>query len=358
MKKKMLGILTVIIMVASSIALAGLTAAHWDENKGDTHKMHWAQTPDTSDNGVAVNMPIYETLGDDFKCAKTGYINDIHLWGAFDNDEPSDNDPGSLRFALQIWSDFPSNSWRNWSQPGFKLWERWVSSGNYTVNEVTYPKRMDWYNPYNLSITPDTHQKVYQYNFHFEDNESWLQEEGTIYWLVVYPLPNHRGSDWDFGWMTTTNELQWNDNAIRPGLLPMKYPNGDPVDLAFVINGTDKPPWGYVTLYFDFIPEVMNLRCNGRTVMCKIDPPEGYDTDDIDESTIELEDSISMSHPPEVGKIGHGKGNKKLMVKFDRSDLEDILSPGTHNLKISGQLMDGTPFVGYSKDIEVIRPGK
>jgi hypothetical protein len=47
-----------------------------------------------------------------------------------------------------------------------------------------------------------------------------------------------------------------------------------------------------------------------------------------------------------------------LMCKFDRSDVEDMLSPGTYNLKVTGQLGDGTAFEGYSDTINVINPGK
>jgi len=46
------------------------------------------------------------------------------------------------------------------------------------------------------------------------------------------------------------------------------------------------------------------------------------------------------------------------MVKFDRSEVEDMLSPGTYNLKVGGELMDETLFEGYSDEIRVIDPGK
>jgi hypothetical protein len=359
MKKKILGIITCIMIVASGIALIGPTVAHWDEEQGDTHKMHWAQTPDTSDTGVAVDMPPLQRRGDDFMCNESGFVNDIHIWGAFYNDNPYPH--SRMDFWIGIYSDLNRFSipnptpWLPYSRPGDLLWAKRVNFGEYTVDEITYPDQMDWYYLNPINVTQDSHTKVFQYNFHFEDEVAWRQQEGTIYWLVVAQL-----TEPNFGWMTTKNELNWNSNAVKPRVTdiwsPLYHLNHEPMNLAFVINGTAAPPWARFTWELD--PSTLNLKSNGRSVMTKIDPPEGYDTDDIDVSTIELEDSISMSHPPEVGKIGHGKGNKKLMVKFDRSDLEDILSPGTHNLRISGQLMDGTPFMGYSNDIEVIRPGK
>ncbi len=45
-----------------------------------------------------------------------------------------------------------------------------------------------------------------------------------------------------------------------------------------------------------------------------------------------------------------------LMVKFDRSEVEDMLVPGTYNLKVTGELLDGTGFEGYSDEVRVIGP--
>ncbi len=48
----------------------------------------------------------------------------------------------------------------------------------------------------------------------------------------------------------------------------------------------------------------------------------------------------------------------ELGCKFDRSEVEDMLSTGTNNLKVAGELIDGTTFEGYSDEIRVIDPGK
>jgi hypothetical protein len=94
-------------------------------------------------------------------------------------------------------------------------------------------------------------------------------------------------------------------------------------------------------------PNTLNLKSKGRWVTCYIDL-FGYDVNDIDISTILLEDII----PAEWGDIQ----NETLMVKFDRSEVEDMLSPGTYNLKVTGELIDGTTFEGYSDEIRVIEP--
>jgi uncharacterized delta-60 repeat protein len=96
-------------------------------------------------------------------------------------------------------------------------------------------------------------------------------------------------------------------------------------------------------------PDTLNLKSKGRWITCYIDLP-GYDVSAIDISTILLEDTI----PAEWGDIM----GDTLMVKFDRSDVEDMLMPGTYILKVTGELLDGTGFEGFSDEVRVIDPGK
>ncbi len=98
----------------------------------------------------------------------------------------------------------------------------------------------------------------------------------------------------------------------------------------------------------DIDPDTLNLKSKGRWITCYIEFSEGYDVHDINISTIMLEDVI----PAEWGDVQ----NDTLMVKFDRSEVEDMLSPGTYNLKVTGKMIDGTEFEGYSDEIRVIDP--
>jgi hypothetical protein len=99
----------------------------------------------------------------------------------------------------------------------------------------------------------------------------------------------------------------------------------------------------------DIDPDTLNLRSKGRWITCYIDLPD-QDVKAINLSTILLEDAI----PSEWGDI---QGDI-LMIKFDRSDIEDMLSPGVYNLKVTGKLKDGSEFEGYSDEITVIDPPK
>ncbi len=103
----------------------------------------------------------------------------------------------------------------------------------------------------------------------------------------------------------------------------------------------------HINAAIDIDPDTLNLKSKGNWITCYIELP-GCDSNDIDISTVMLEDVI----PAEWGDVQ----NDILMVKFDRADVEDMLSPGTYNLKVTGELVDGTPFEGYSDEIRVIEP--
>jgi len=106
----------------------------------------------------------------------------------------------------------------------------------------------------------------------------------------------------------------------------------------------------------DIDPDTMNLKSNGRWVTCYIQLPEGYDVTDIDVSTILLNGIVHAQEKPI--KIGdhNGDGFSDLMVKFDRSQVQNQLTPGTDvRIMVSGSLVDGTPFEGFDT-IRVISP--
>jgi hypothetical protein len=104
----------------------------------------------------------------------------------------------------------------------------------------------------------------------------------------------------------------------------------------------------------DIDPDTLNLKSKGRWVTCYIELPEGYDINDVDATTILLEDSIpAESRPTSIGDHDDD-GIPEIMVKFDRAELEDILVPGEYNLKVTGHLTDDTIFEGVSDLIRII----
>lgn len=106
----------------------------------------------------------------------------------------------------------------------------------------------------------------------------------------------------------------------------------------------------------DIKPDTLNLNMKGKWITVYIELPEDYNLTDIDESTIMLEGLFS----PEWSNI---EGDT-LMVKFDASSVIDYLwdrlyhmggNRGCIELRIAGQLMDGTQLSGSDK-ITIMNP--
>jgi hypothetical protein len=241
-----------ILSIALCFTTQGFTA-DCDWNFGDPNKMHWAQEPDLSSTGVDISMLIVK-LADDFECTSSGPINDIHIWGSFINDTLPPNGADSLTFDISIYSDIPAQG-DILSRPGNLLWTRTFQPGEYSANRV-YDGLEDWYDPPRSRYFPDNNRYVFQYDFCIEDNP-FIQDEGTIYWLVVDEVgpDNPYSADYKFGWKTTTRDLRWNDNAVYQidgynYWVEMTYPDehefkSEALDLAFVITGGDQPQREY-----------------------------------------------------------------------------------------------------------------
>lgn len=100
-----------------------------------------------------------------------------------------------------------------------------------------------------------------------------------------------------------------------------------------------KPPPSKIEATIDIDPNTLNLRSKGKWISACIELPEGYEVEDIDVSTILLNAVV----PTESSKVG----GKKLMVKFDRSEVIALLPQlGEAELIITGTLFNGTKFEG------------
>jgi hypothetical protein len=79
------------------------------------------------------------------------------------------------------------------------------------------------------------------------------------------------------------------------------------------------------------------------------------EVEDIDVSTVAITDinGNSVNIPAEDHPVGYGE--KYLMVKFDRAEVQDACVVGDAIITVSGELFDGTPFEG-SDTIRVINP--
>lgn len=87
-------------------------------------------------------------------------------------------------------------------------------------------------------------------------------------------------------------------------------------------------------------PRIINLQSHGKWLTCHILLPDGYSAADIDVDSILLEDEIKTA------SFRIHSGAPGALALFGRRDLLDILSPGRLQLTITGQLTNGTEFIG------------
>jgi hypothetical protein len=291
-----------------------------------------------------------------------------------------------------IWTD---GGWRmrdyatiKYDTNGSQLWEaRYNGPGNFEdTNEaiavdssgnvyVTGASAQSSIEPYNYDFTtvaydPSGNQRwVRRYNGpgngYDEGRDVEVGPTGNIY---VTGHSTGIGTDRDFitiAYDPSGNEL-WKVNYNGPGngmdwALAMDVdPSGD----VFVTGYSTGIGTGYdmTTIKYsyqepepestiDIDPDTLNLKSKGRWITCYITLNDPYDVNDIDISTIIIENTI----PAEWGDVQ----NDTLMVKFDRSEVEDYIGVPQESIEltITGELMDGTPFEG-SDTIRVIDPGK
>ena len=332
--------------------------ADCDWNSGDPHKMHWPQEPDLSSTGVDISMYIV-TLADDFKCSSTGPINDIHIWGSFINDKLPKDGPDGLKFEISIYSDIPAQG-DIMSKPGNRLWRRTFQPGEYTALKV-YDGPEDWYDPPRSRYYPNNPKQAYQYNFCVE-SDPFIQEEGTVYWLVVDELAPD-DADYKFGWKTTTRDLQWNDNAVYriDGYLQwneMAYPDeheykGEIIDLAFVITGD-----GYTQRLYDWGDAPDGAAAPGYPTMSfndganhVIDGPWLGDDDDYPDA--------ELNGQPESNALGDDLDIEPLFSLGPPNDDENGVSippmyqgqPGDITLKVNGGGGYVDAWIDYNNDM-------
>jgi len=217
--------------------------AHWSIEDG--HKMHYPQLAD--ETGWAVNATYPVVLADDWLCTESGPVQDIHFWGAWQNDFAGN--PYLSGFVLSIHADIPADpSGETPSMPGPLLWEYEIPIQDVLITDAIETPGQGWYDPQSGETKHPDHFNHYQYNILLTPDLWFEQTEGTIYWLNITakigdePIP----SKW--GWKSS--EDHWNDDAYwgvyeGPQVIwldelyepPLSGETPVSLDLAFVITG-------------------------------------------------------------------------------------------------------------------------
>ena len=108
-------------------------------------------------------------------------------------------------------------------------------------------------------------------------------------------------------------------------------------------------------------PDTLNLKSKGRWMTCYVELPGDMDVNEIDISLLKISkvNDYPVDIPAEINPTGiedyDGDGILELMVKFDRAEVQDVVSLGENELTLTGQLTDGSELVG-SDSIVVINP--
>lgn len=211
-------------------------------NPGDWVMMDNVQLPNETGWTVNATAPIF--MADDWMSIQTAPIEDIHWWGAWENDIEGE----ILYFILSIYEDIPADqSPTGYSMPGDILWGREIDA--FEVVEINPPDPEHWYNPATGYIEANDHQTYYQYNVCIDTLDWFFQAEGFIYWLNISAVvADPENTQW--GWKSTA--AHWNDDAVwndgtmpdwqelyEPG--PYDYVPGDVTGDGFV--NTQDPVW-------------------------------------------------------------------------------------------------------------------
>lgn len=119
----------------------------------------------------------------------------------------------------------------------------------------------------------------------------------------------------------------------------------------------------YAVATVEYGPETINLKSRGKYVTAYIELPNNLDVGDIDVTSVKLSSINGLPIPaiyaearPTSIQDFDNDGHQDLMVKFDRGDLQSLLSPGDEKIELEG-LVNGLPFKG-ERNVIVKNPGK
>jgi len=179
--------------------------------------------------------------------------------------------------------------------------------------------------------------------------------------VYIYDSP----SVWDEGYPSGGN--YWSDYEER-------YPDAEELDgsgiwdTPYEIDEDNQDNYPLMEPWTPTIPAIVDFKAwnKGKWLPAYIELPESHSVEDIDVSTVKLNDTLSIGKPTGIGDYD-SDGTADLMVKFDSGELRDWLASlgcpvrgGYYHvtLTITGKLADGTPFTGSKPYISIFAKSK
>ncbi|MEW5924777.1 MAG: dockerin type I domain-containing protein [Candidatus Zixiibacteriota bacterium] len=166
-------------------------------------KMHYPQLPNIQGWGVDATYPV--VLADDWMCSETGWVKDIHFWGAYQFGSTQH----VKRFILSIHADVPAGVDQQYSHPGEILWEYETDYFSETPFDMLTPE--GWYSPQIPWYAPGDHIGLYQYDIYLPEAVWFWQDVQTIYWLNITAIFETTPAFARWGWKSSIEH--WNDDA-------------------------------------------------------------------------------------------------------------------------------------------------
>lgn len=187
-----------------------------------------------------------------------------------------------------------------------------------------------------IFLVSSSNNKVYNNNF--IDNLTWQAYRSggqNNAFNLAKPIGGNYWSDW------TPPEHPDNNND---GFVDQPYAFGGGVDY---LPWAKQDGWKKIEATVDIEPDTLNLNSKGKWITCYIELEESYDVADIDVSTIKLNDEVDAELKPTGLGDYDDDGITDLMVKFDRTSVQELLEVGDEvEIVITGELTDGTSFEG------------
>ncbi len=181
----------------------------------------------------------------------------------------------------------------------------------------------------------------------FEDIVAFPERKIGDYLIQLVPDPDALPTD------TYILEVTVNGQTI---VLAENVPISDIPRTPYIIRSTETEIIPIIPAFVDFDPNTLNLESEGKYATTYIELPKGYGASDIILESIKLNDQIHPEIKP--AKIGDydDNGISDLMIKFDRSAVQNILPIGKKvRIAIAGKLADDKLFKGIDF-IKVISP--